>query len=147
MDDTQDLDQSEHVPFERGVQRDAELDTSPERLWELLVDDDERAGWFGGPTTLEPVPGGAGVFTDPDGTVRYATVEEVDEARRLSWTWWPGDADGPPSRVDIDLAPVPGGTRISVTETPVAHAVPLLELESMVLHRSTALRRSLLVRA
>ena len=130
------------------VHRSVEVELPPAEVWELLVDDDERAGWFGGPTTLEPVPGGAGLFTDPDGTRRRGRVEEVTPERRLAWTWWPEDGDGSAaSRVEVDLRPVPGGTRVSVTEAPMVPtasasvrrpdaALPLLALEATCLLRS-----------
>ncbi len=124
-----------------AVRRDVDVAIEPDEVWELLVDDDERAGWFGGPTELEPVPGGGGTFTDPDGTRRRATVEEVEPGRRLAWRWWPedGDPDEGASRVAVELTPLPGGTRIAVTEVPLAPVararwsrpagLPLVELE------------------
>lgn len=131
------------------IHRSVEVELPPDEVWELLVDDDERAGWFGGPTTLEPVPGGAGLFTDPDGTRRRARIDEVAPDRRLAWTWWPEDDEGSAaSRVEVDLRPVPGGTRVSVTEAPLvptasasvsrpgAPALPLLALETTCLLRS-----------
>lgn len=101
-----------------AVERTIEVELAPSEVWELLVDDDERAGWFGGETTLDPVPGGAGTFTDPDGTTRRAVVEEAQPGHRLSWTWWPDDG-GDASRVRIELQPSPGGTRVDVVEAPL----------------------------
>ena len=130
------------------VQRSVEVGASPDEVWELLVDDHERGGWFGGETELEAVPGGNGWFTDPDGTRRSAVVEEVAPGRRLAWTWWPDDESGDRSRVDIDLTPTPNGSRVSVTETPLVPTAqasiatsatgPLLDLELLVLARSHA---------
>lgn len=131
-----------------AVQRTIDIEAEPDDVWELIVDDDERSAWFGGPSTLEPVPGGSGAFTEPDGTRRSAVVEEVDPGRRLRWSWWPDDDPGDAATVDIDLMPVtperPGapaiGTRVTVTETPriptascsvatAPMAVPMLGLE------------------
>lgn len=103
------------------VERAVEVELDADEVWELLVDDAERAGWFGGETSLEPVPGGTGTFTDPDGTRRGAVVDDVEPGRRLAWTWWPEEG-GAASQVRIDLSPVPGGTRIAVTERPLAAA-------------------------
>lgn len=111
-----------------GIRRDIEVHNPPEEVWEVLVDDDERGAWFGGRTRLDPSPGGRGWFEDTDGNRRSANVDEAEPGRRLAWTWWPDPAsDGEPdtdhpggaSRVQIDLTPLPGGTRISVTETPL----------------------------
>ncbi len=131
------------------VHRSVEVEASPDEVWELLVDDDQRAAWFGGETTLDVEPDGAGEFTDPDGTRRSAVVEDVEPGRRLSWTWWTDDdPDGDRSRVDVDLTPTPAGTRISVTETPLVStarastmasvAGPLLDLEFRILCRAHA---------
>ena len=141
------------------VRRTIDVEAAPDDVWQLIVDDDERARWFGGPTTLEPRPGGSGRFVEPGGGRRSARVDEVVPGRRLSWTWSPDepdsgpgeDDDGHASRVEIDLDPCPGGTRITVTETPVAPSVtmsaltgrrgPLMDLElGIVLRAGAALR-------
>ena len=140
----------EEIPA-HGVRREIEVKNPPDDVWEVLVDDDERAAWFGGRTALDPTPGGRGWFEDADGARRSVSVEEADPGRRLAWTWWPDSDDGPDgaaSRVQIDLTPLPDGTRISVTEiprTPVARASaltgacgPLLGLELCLLTRSPA---------
>ncbi len=141
------------------VHRTIDVEAAPDDVWRLIVDDDERARWFGGPTTLEPRPGGSGSFVEPDGTRRSARVDEVVPGRRLSWTWAPADRDDPAggatdeddgaaSRVEIDLSPCHGGTRITVTETPVAPGMtmsalarplgPLVDLELGLLLRAGA---------
>ena len=133
------------------VRRSAVLPAPPERVWKALTDDDELSAWFGGAARLDPRPGGTGTFVSAEGR-RTARVKRAEPGRRLTWRWWPaGDADdasgddpnGDDSRgdesgnapggddrdgidgaseVDLVLAPVPGGTRIEVTETPVGPA-------------------------
>lgn len=139
------------TPAAPEVRRSVEVELPPDEVWELVVDDEERSGWFGGPSTLDAAPGGTGSFTDPDGTRRHATVDEVVEGRRLGWTWWPEGDDGGASRVQIDLVPTPGGTTVVVTEAPAAPVsgmsaraalrtgVPVLELELRCLLRAAAL--------
>jgi len=131
--------------MEHALERTVDVDLSASEVWELLVDDEERAAWFGGPTELDAVPGGDAEFTDPDGTRRRAVVDEVAPGRLLSWTWWPEDGDGAMSQVTIELRPLPGGTQVEVTEVPVARAsvssasathVPVLELELRCLLRT-----------
>ncbi len=107
---------------ETAVRRSVDLDLPADEAWHLVRDDDERSAWFGGPSRIDPVPGGAGRFTDPDGTERHAAIETVEPGRRLAWTWWPADDDADTSRVEIDLAPIPGGTRVTVVEVPVTPA-------------------------
>lgn len=102
------------------IRRSIDVGIDGDEVWELLVDDDERSAWFGGPTQLEPHPGGDGTFTDPDGTRRRATVEVAEPGRHLRWTWWPEDGTpGDASRVDVTLVPIPGGTRVTVVERPL----------------------------
>lgn len=131
-----------------AVRRSIEVAATPDEVWELLVDDVERGGWFGGDTELDAVRGGRGWFTDPDGTRRAAVVEEASPGRRLAWTWWPDEESGDRSRVDIDLAPTPDGARVSVTETPLVPTAqaciatsatgPMLDLEFRILARAHA---------
>lgn len=141
------------APIERSV----EVEASPDDVWELLVDDDDRAEWFGGPTELRPEPGTPATFTDPDGTRREATVGDVEPGTRIDWVWWPaerrGDDDGA-SHVSVTLEPTTIGTRVTVTEVPLvpmarasmsattrsamsmSAAFPLLDLEYALLCRS-----------
>lgn len=122
-------------------QTDTDVDLPPEEVWDLVVDDEERAGWFGGETELDPVEGGDALFTEFDGTRRRGLVEEVVPDRRLAWTWWPEDSPDQASRVVIELAPLGPGTRVTVTETAatgsfgrppaVRDAISGLELQAM----------------
>lgn len=142
----------EHVPL-AGIRREIEVASPPDDVWEVLVDDDERGAWLGGRTTMDPSPGGTGWFEDEDGRRRSMRVEEADPGRRLTWTWSPEptDDDGRDdlaSRVEIDLTQLRGGTRVSVTETPltpVAQACALtgrggalVDLELRMILRTTA---------
>ncbi len=118
-----------------AVRRQIDVDADPVDVWDAIVDDDRRAAWFGGPTTLDVSPGGHGTFVDPDDARRVATVDEVIPGRHLSWTWrtagCPDDGhDHGESRVEIDLEPLPDGTRIIVTEAPVGHGSRLSALAS-----------------
>ena len=68
-----------------SVHRSVEIATDPGDTWELLVDDDERAAWFGGDTTLDPTPGGAGHFTDPDGNGLEAYLDTREANDQMDW--------------------------------------------------------------
>lgn len=135
---------AEMLPTE--VRRSVTVDAPVDDVWEVVIDDDERTGWFGGPTELTPEVGAPAHFTGPDGTRRSARIDSVLPGRHLGWTWWGDDDDGATSRVTIDLTPSPTGTRIDVVETPLqARACafggggvvdPLLELEHRLLIRT-----------
>ena len=120
------------------ISRQVTLPTDLEEAWDLLTD----AGWLGAQVELHPVEGAPGTVVDHDGTRRHLVVEQVAEGERLAWRWWTDD-DRDVSRVEITLAPVEDGTRVTVTEaaaTSVARAQAgdawshrLLHLESLLL--------------
>ena len=102
------------------VERTVELDAPTDVVWAALTEDELLSDWFGGPASLDPVPGGSGRFETDDGTVRRARVDEVDPGRRLSWRWWTdGDDDGPITAVTFELIEGSTGTRLVVTERPL----------------------------
>jgi uncharacterized protein YndB with AHSA1/START domain len=129
-----------HADDPLTVTRQLETEAGPEELWEAVVDDDQRAAWWGGETRLDPTPGGAGYATDPDGAVRSIVVDEVsesDDIRRIGMRWWPEDG-GPVSTVELVVEPWPGGSRLTVTErrtvpTATLCAGRLLDLELVLL--------------
>lgn len=101
-----------------SVEREKELDSPVEEVWDAIVDDERLGEWFGADElSLDVEPGGTGRFVFGD-ELRFARVDEVEERSRLGLTWWPAAGDGPASTVTIELAPVQGErTRIRVVET------------------------------
>lgn len=97
------------------VTRSVDLDATPERVWDALVDDDQRSAWLGRRSRIDVRRGGPGKVTDDDGTVRHLAVEDVQPGRRLAWRWWP-EQTGNCSTVEFVLEPVGPGTRLIVTE-------------------------------
>jgi uncharacterized protein YndB with AHSA1/START domain len=79
------------------VARDVTLPVDPEEAWEALTDPELLAEWLG--------------------TEREAVLEEAQPGERLVF-WWFEDGE-PGSRVELRLAAVPAGTRVSVREAPV----------------------------
>ena len=75
------------------------LPVVPEVAWELLTDPALRREWLG-----------------EEWAEREAVVEQEEPPGYLSW-WWDDGTHG--SRVEVILTPAVGGTRVSVTETPV----------------------------
>lgn len=148
------IEQSETPDSPDGtrVSRSVELDAPADDVWQMLVDDDERAGWIGGPTELEPVPGASGYAVDEGGDRRQILVEEVTPGERLRFHWWSTDHGA--SDVEIRLLPRGPRTLLTVIETrtgvATASAGPtsglmarLVDLELMVLcgrYRTPALR-------
>lgn len=101
------------------VTREIVLPASPGEVWEALTDPEQLEQWFANDVELDLEPGGAGAFRWDDGDVRLATVVEVDEGRRLSFRWTDGDGSDE-ALVELELEEAGEGTRVLVTETPVA---------------------------
>jgi uncharacterized protein YndB with AHSA1/START domain len=103
-----------------AVRREIELDAAPADVWNALTRPELLEQWFEAEVELDPRPGGAGRFIGTDGEHRIARVDDVDEGRRLAFTWWSDDdRDDPASKVEFVLTPTPGGTRLVVTEAPL----------------------------
>lgn len=94
---------------EPEVQRSADVDASPDEVWEMIVDGKLAEEWLG--VVVEPRPGGSVTVPDAD---TIGTVEEVDPGRSITWSW--RQPDGDPSQVTIDIAPLEEGSRVTVTE-------------------------------
>ena len=106
-----------------AVEREVVVPAPPGLVWPALTRPEEISAWFGAEAEIDVRPGGRGLFRWPDGTERAVVVEEVEPARKLAFRWLPfartpaGDVVTlPPTRVEIALEEVPGGTRVSVVE-------------------------------
>ncbi len=87
------------------VANDVVLPVDRLTAWELLTDDALRREWLG-----------------DEWHEREAVVEWAEPCAYLSW-WWDDGRHG--SRVEVVLTDAVGGTRVSVTETPVAAPMAL----------------------
>src|SRR3954453_16377237 len=105
-----------------SVRREVVLPVEPERAWELITDPEELEGWLADDVELAPEEGGEVRVEWEDGERREGVVEEVDEGRRIVFTWG-GSAAEEPSRGVGTLAPVPAGNRFVVTERTLAPVV------------------------
>lgn len=112
------------------VRREIELPGPPEEVWPALADPDRLAEWFGARAEGAFGPGGRLEFRWPDGSRRAASIEEYAPPRRLAFRWAPFDRapNGRtrrrhPTRVELDLEPADGGTRLVVVERSLAGAV------------------------
>jgi uncharacterized protein YndB with AHSA1/START domain len=105
------------------IQRQITVSARPGRVWNALTRPAELAAWFGGDMDIEGRPGGRVTLRRPDGWERSGVVEDVEDARRLSFRWLPFEraADGAvrvlgPGRVEFRLEQVEAGTLVRVTE-------------------------------
>ena len=103
-----------------AVRREIEVEAAPADVWNALTRPELLEQWFEAEVELDPRPGGAGRFIGSDGGQRLARVDDVDEGRRLAFTWWSdGEGDQAASTVEFVLTPTQGGTRMVVTESPL----------------------------
>ena len=98
---------------------DAVYPHPPERVWRALTTPDELAAWLM-PNDFAPVVGHKFQFNvGPQWGWRGfvdCEVLEVDEPRRLSYTWQ-GDPKHPPTIVTWTLEPIPTGTRLRLVHS------------------------------
>ena len=102
------------------IQRSIDVPAAPEKVWPHVT----RPAWLSEDGELDPHPGAEGWIEDGD-AIRYLVVEEVDEPHRFSFRW--ASFVDEPTRVEIDLTAIEGGTRVTVTEFPL-HATPPAQL-------------------
>src|SRR5262249_36258429 len=98
------------------VERETQVEASPEEVWEALTDDDRLSEWLAPEVELDPFEGGEVVVRDGD-EERTGTVETVEELERLTFTSTrPGEGE---SFVEFTIEPLPAGTSVRVVETPI----------------------------
>jgi uncharacterized protein YndB with AHSA1/START domain len=105
------------------VQRQVVIPASVDQLWDALTEPESLAAWFGSEVEWDLRPGGAARFRELDGTRRRGVVDSVFPGRHLSFRWWEEDGGTKTaSQVSYTLEPAEEGTRLTVTEEPVAAA-------------------------
>jgi uncharacterized protein YndB with AHSA1/START domain len=98
------------------VERDTLVEASPEEVWEALTDEDRLEEWLAPDVELDPVEGGEITVRDGDDQ-RNGTVETLEEGERFAFTWSrPGEGE---SFVEFTIEALPGGSRVTVVETPI----------------------------
>jgi len=102
---------------ETAVEREVEIDASPETVWQFLIEADKLDRWFGNQAWLDPRPGGQYRVDVIDGHVASGEFVELDPPRRLVHTfgWEPKDGQENPvppgaSTIEIELEPSGAGT-------------------------------------
>jgi uncharacterized protein YndB with AHSA1/START domain len=129
----------EQKPDEKApwVERETLVEASPEEVWEAITDEDRLQEWLAPEVELDPVEGGEIAVRDGDGH-RTGTVETMEENERFAFTWSrPGEGE---SFVEFSIEAVPGGTRVTVVETPIG---PTAIASGAWASRFALLRRSL----
>jgi uncharacterized protein YndB with AHSA1/START domain len=98
------------------VERETLVEASPEEVWEALTDEDRLEEWMAPEVELDPTEGGEITVRDGD-EQRDGTVETLEENERFAFTWArPGEGE---SFVEFTIEALPGGSRVTVVETPI----------------------------
>jgi uncharacterized protein YndB with AHSA1/START domain len=98
------------------VERETLVEASPEEVWQALIEQERLEEWLAPEVELDPVEGGEIAVRDGD-EERTGTVETVEEQERFAFTWSrPGEGE---SFVEFSIEELPGGTRVTVVETPI----------------------------
>ena len=116
------------------VEKRAVYPAGREEVWAAITRPRELSRWFGMEVvSLDLRPAGRIVFSDAGGTSHRALIEEVDKPCRFAFRWLPTPARGPGrapgSRVEFVLDEVPGGTALTVVETPslaIGEIIPMV---------------------
>ncbi len=103
----------------------------PAAVYRYLTDGDRWARWQGESATIDPAPGGIFLMNMADGRTARGQFVELDQDRRVVFTWGWVDVPGIPpgsTTVQIDLLADGDGTLIRLTH----HGLPP---EQLPLHR------------
>ena len=99
------------------MERDTLVEASPEEVWEALTDEDRLEEWLAPDVELDPTEGGEIAVRDGE-EERAGTVETVEENERFAFTWSrQGEGE---SFVEFTIEALPGGSRVTVVETPIS---------------------------
>jgi len=103
------------------VEREVQIDASPETVFEFFTDPAKMVRWQGAQATLDPRPGGVYRMQMNEQAIAIGEYVEVDPPNRVVFTWgWEGEyATTPPgsSTVEITLTPVGGGTLVRLVDS------------------------------
>jgi uncharacterized protein YndB with AHSA1/START domain len=98
------------------VERETLVEGTPEEVWEALTDEDRLEEWMAPEVELDLTEGGEIAVRDGDDR-RTGTVETLEEGERFAFTWSrPGEGE---SFVEFTIEALPGGSRVTVVETPI----------------------------
>jgi uncharacterized protein YndB with AHSA1/START domain len=107
---------------ETTLEREIAIAASPETVWRFLVDPEKAVLWMGQTASLDPQPGGEYRVGVIPGHTASGEFVEVDEPRRLVFTWgWEPGPEGPnavppgSSTIEIELVATGDGTTLRFT--------------------------------
>jgi uncharacterized protein YndB with AHSA1/START domain len=108
------------VRVEHVVAREVIINATPDVVWASLTSAEEVAQWFGDTATIDLRVGGQVQFTWPAGELSRGVVTVVEPGSRFAFRWDIFGTLTDPTLftvVEFQLAAVPDGTVLRVTET------------------------------
>ena len=110
------------------IEKSIELKASVSRVWRALTDYREFGEWFRveleGPFVPGQVSRGRITYPGYEHVIMHVIVQKMEHERLFSYTWHPYAIDPkadyshePPTLVEFKLERIPGGTRLTVTES------------------------------
>ena len=107
------------MTLEHSLERIVTIRARRETVFRYFTDPARFAAWWGAGSTIDPRPGGAVRIRYPNAVAASGEVIELKPPERIVFTYGYEDPSKPirpgGSRVTITLAPVPEGTRLTLT--------------------------------
>jgi uncharacterized protein YndB with AHSA1/START domain len=101
------------------IEREVDLPAQPEAVWQAITEPQWLESWLAETVSIELRPGGGAWFV-VDGEHRQGWVEEAQspcgERPGVLAFWWQASGE-PASRVWLEIAATPQGTRLRVVES------------------------------
>ena len=110
-------------PWEQGIRRTWQFQSSPDRVWRAFSDEQEFNAWWGGTERIELRPGFAGWFAWPTEGRFAMRIDRVEPPTYLAWRWTtapgvPFDEATEVLRTEWAILPREGGgTTVQLLET------------------------------
>jgi uncharacterized protein YndB with AHSA1/START domain len=124
------------------IEREVLIEASLERVWAVLTDAQQVAGWFGDFAEIDPRPGGRAAFGWAPGGVHLAVIQRVEPPSLFSYRWArlpdaePGEGNS--TLIEFTLTEVFAGTLIRVVETGFASLHASEQEQDKAVQESTA---------
>lgn len=106
------------------IRRVIDLPVSLSRAWRAISTPEEISNWFSDYVSFESKVGAEVVFEWKEYGKKYGRVEIIDHPNRFGFRWLAGDAGlkmpieiNNSTLVLMELTEIPGGTRLTVTES------------------------------
>lgn len=116
------------------IKRVVELPVSVERAWQAIATPAGMSGWFSESVEFDQKAGAVIKFKWDEYGTKLGRVERIEAPHRFAFRWYAGEHETSTEMnasnstvVEMELTPVEGGTRLTVTESGFAGLAPELQ--------------------